>query len=108
MKREKGSRSAIETDFFVGSMIRAYREMRSLTLQELAAELQMSHQQLNKYEHGTNRVSAGILWNICLILNVPIQSFFPTKEEVDMPVFQMKDLLRQIHEISGQVLAEGE
>ena len=43
---------------------------------ELASELGVSFQQVQKYEYGANRISAGRLKQIVEYLNVPISFFF--------------------------------
>ncbi|MCA8900353.1 MAG: helix-turn-helix transcriptional regulator [Hyphomonas sp.] len=47
-----------------------------MTLAELGSELGISHQQLQKYETGTNRLSAGMLSNVSDVLRVPIEELF--------------------------------
>ncbi len=47
-----------------------------MTLAELGAELGISHQQLQKYETGTNRLSAGMLSNVADVLRVEITDLF--------------------------------
>jgi transcriptional regulator with XRE-family HTH domain len=42
----------------------------------LADQLGVSFQQIQKYEKGTNRISAARLYEICQILGVPIASMF--------------------------------
>jgi transcriptional regulator with XRE-family HTH domain len=43
---------------------------------DLADALGLTPQQVQKYEHGTNRVSASRLWVVAEILGVPISFFF--------------------------------
>jgi transcriptional regulator with XRE-family HTH domain len=42
----------------------------------LADGLKLTFQQVQKYERGTNRISASKLYDLSLILDVPIQFFF--------------------------------
>jgi len=63
-------------DVEVGRRIRARRLECWLTQQELAQGLGISFQQIQKYERGTNRVSAGRLPAICNLLQVPITFFY--------------------------------
>jgi transcriptional regulator with XRE-family HTH domain len=60
----------------VGENIRSLRIQRSLTLAALAAELGLSHQQLQKYETGANRLSAGMLSAVAEALGVTIERLF--------------------------------
>tara|TARA_R110001606_G_scaffold319062_1_gene465950 strand:+ start:29742 stop:29960 length:219 start_codon:yes stop_codon:yes gene_type:complete len=47
-----------------------------MTLVELSEELGISHQQLQKYETGSNRLSAGILMAMSERLGVPVSGLF--------------------------------
>ena len=74
MKRRKRAPNA--TDIQVGEAIRAYRLIAGMSQQALADRLDVSVQQVQKYEKGTNRVGAGRLPQIAKILNVPISALF--------------------------------
>jgi transcriptional regulator with XRE-family HTH domain len=69
-------RRPTEADSHVGASIRAHRLLAGLSQQNLAKELGVSFQQIQKYEKGTNRVGAGRLPLIAEILNVPIAALF--------------------------------
>lgn len=75
-RREAGSRSPNEIDLVVGQNIRRLRQSQYLTLQEMSAALGISHQQLQKYETGTNRLSAGMMPGVAEILGVDIADLF--------------------------------
>ncbi|MFN7055235.1 helix-turn-helix domain-containing protein [Hyphomonas sp.] len=78
--RAAGSRSPTRVDQLVGEKIRELRVAQNLTLSELGQELGISHQQLQKYETGTNRLSAGMLSNVARALRVPISELFQSSE----------------------------
>ena len=63
-------------DAFVGGRIRERRTEMGLTQENLASALNISYQQVQKYEAGTNRVSAGRLYEIALNLNVEVAYFY--------------------------------
>ena len=65
------------TDAHVAVRIRQIRKTRHLTQAKLAAGLGVSLQQVQKYEAGTDRISAGRLFDIALFLEVPIGVLFP-------------------------------
>ena len=69
-------RQADPTDKHVGSRVRMRRLMLDLSQTELADALGISFQQVQKYEKGTNRISASRLQQISSILQVPIPFFF--------------------------------
>jgi transcriptional regulator with XRE-family HTH domain len=43
---------------------------------ELGRRIGVTFQQLQKYEHGINRISAGRLYEISVVLDLPIAHFF--------------------------------
>lgn len=75
--RERGKRSATDIDVFVGERVRELRHEQGLTLNELAQTLSISHQQLQKYETGANRLSAGMLYDVATVLGVTTGDLFP-------------------------------
>ncbi len=73
---KKQKKSDIVVDKAVGSRVRLRRSIIGLSQRELAKEIGISFQQLQKYEKGANRISAGKLFELGQILNVPINFFF--------------------------------
>jgi len=67
---------ATAADRHVGSRIRERRVMLGLSQQQLAQMIGVTYQQAHKYERGLNRISAGRLFEIAQVLNVPISWFF--------------------------------
>ena len=74
--RKKYSRSPTTTDVHVGSQIRARRILLGLSQTDLADGLEITFQQVQKYERGSNRVSASRLYHIAQLLDLPIAYFF--------------------------------
>jgi len=79
---------ATAADRHVGSRIRERRVMLGLSQQQLAQMIGVTYQQAHKYERGLNRISAGRLFEIAQVLNVPISWFFeglvPTSGTTEM------------------------
>jgi len=63
-------------DVFVGQRLRMLRALQGLSQTALAKELGITFQQLQKYETGANRISAGRLWQAAKIFGVPPSHFF--------------------------------
>ena len=63
-------------DQHVGERIRLRRTERGLTQEQLAEALDVSYQQVQKYETGANRISAGRIWEIARKLAVEVGYFF--------------------------------
>lgn len=63
-------------DVHVGKRIRHRRWLLAMTQQQLAEQVGIKFQQIQKYETGANRVSASRLWDIADTLGVPVSFFF--------------------------------
>jgi transcriptional regulator with XRE-family HTH domain len=63
-------------DAHVGERIRLRRTELGLTQEQLAEALDVSYQQVQKYETGANRVSAGRILEIARKLGVDVGYFF--------------------------------
>ena len=74
--RRKSSRSPTEVDKQVGRNVRRYRKDMHMTLNELADQLGVSQQQIQKYETGDSRISASMILNISDVLNIGIEDLF--------------------------------
>ncbi len=63
-------------DVHVGSRIRMRRQIISMSQEKLGELLGITFQQVQKYEKGSNRISASRLFYAAKILGVPVQAFF--------------------------------
>jgi transcriptional regulator with XRE-family HTH domain len=63
-------------DRHVGSRVRMQRMMLGMSQEKLADGIGLTFQQVQKYEKGTNRISASRLQHISHILGVPVTYFF--------------------------------
>ena len=63
-------------DQHVGKRIRHRRWLVGMTQQQLADQVGIKFQQIQKYETGANRVSASRLWDIAKSLQLDILFFF--------------------------------
>jgi transcriptional regulator with XRE-family HTH domain len=64
------------TDKHVGSRVRMRRMMLGMSQEKLGDALDLTFQQVQKYEKGTNRIGASRLQQISQILQVPVSFFF--------------------------------
>ena len=64
-------------DTFAGSQIRIVRTLIGYSQSDLAEQIGITSQQVQKYENGSNRVSLSMAWMIANALNVSPISFFP-------------------------------
>ena len=63
-------------DKHVGSRVRMRRMMLGMSQEKLGDALGLTFQQVQKYEKGSNRIGAGRLQQISLILQVSVSFFF--------------------------------
>lgn len=69
-------RNANPIDVHVGNRIRIRRMLIGMSQEKLGEQLGLTFQQVQKYEKGSNRVSASRLYRMAKILSVPVQYFF--------------------------------
>jgi transcriptional regulator with XRE-family HTH domain len=76
-----GKRSRDPRDTEIAKRVRALRLQRGLSQTELGEVLGVTFQQVQKYERGTNRISAGRLYRVAEVLDVPVSFFYEGFEE---------------------------
>jgi len=64
------------TDRHVGGRVRIRRKFLGMNQEALAALIDLTFQQVQKYESGANRISASKLYEISKALKAPISYFF--------------------------------
>lgn len=72
-------------DRHVGNRVRMRRLLVSMSQEKLGELLGITFQQVQKYEKGSNRVSASRLYQIARVLGVPVQYFYDELKEDDGP-----------------------
>jgi len=65
-----------ERDRCLGQRLRDFRRTRRLTLQQVAADVGVTYQQIQKYEAGSDRLSASMLFALSGVLGVPVDMFY--------------------------------
>ena len=68
----------------VAKRVRLRRTFLDISQEQLGAELNVTFQQVRKYERGASRINASRLWNISQILDVPASYFFDNMSEGTM------------------------
>ena len=76
------ARNANSFDDHVAKRIRMARKARGMSQTEFGAPLGISFQQIQKYESGKNRVSAGRLFEMANLLEVDVSYFFEGLEPI--------------------------
>ncbi len=65
-----------QVDAHVGTRVRMRRTLLGLSQEKLGDALGLTFQQVQKYERGANRIGASRLFQLSLILDVPVSFFF--------------------------------
>jgi transcriptional regulator with XRE-family HTH domain len=63
-------------DCHVGRRVAEKRRSRGFNQTDLGKAVGLTFQQIQKYENGSNRISASKLWDFAAFLNVPVSYFF--------------------------------
>ena len=76
MTDKPSSDMAHPVDLYVGARLRIRRKVLGLSQTQLADSVGITFQQLQKYERGTNRVSASKLYGMAVTLQISVAWFF--------------------------------
>lgn len=80
-RQEPSGRPKADTlDQRIGEHVRERRLLVGMTQEQLGSTIGVSFQQVQKYEKGTNRVSASRLRQIAAALDMPVSQFFGAAE----------------------------
>ena len=95
---------ADETDLHVGKRLRRRRRLLGMTQQELASQVGVRFQQIQKYECGANRITASRLFDLSRAMNVTVQYFFD-----GMPLANpMSNAANDAEQMEGDILSQKE
>lgn len=86
----------------IGAELRQQRAEHGLTQQDLASELGVSFQQIQKYERG-GRISAGKLYILAHALGIPIGALFPqdkVKDYAPLPPRLLGQIFRKLSPVA--------
>lgn len=73
-KKTKGTPDSV--DVHVGQRLRVRRSLLGMSQEKLADAIGLTFQQIQKYERGVNRISAGRLFQFSKILDIPVSYFY--------------------------------
>ena len=72
-----------DIDIEIGHKLQEFRETFCITQTELGKAIGVTFQQIQKYEKGTNRIHAEVIWKIASTFSVDVDFFFATSEQQD-------------------------
>ncbi len=94
-------------DVHVGSRVRLRRTLLGMSQEKLGNAVDLTFQQIQKYERGANRIGSSRLYQLANVLDVPVSFFFddlpgevaslhrPGLAESDTPQFGQEKLSRR-------------
>ncbi|WP_375650449.1 helix-turn-helix domain-containing protein [Bartonella sp. OT172YNZD] len=88
----------LDNDIFIGKKIRLRRKMLKMSQKTLGQHLGVTFQQIQKYEKGLNRVSAGRLKKISDILNVRLSFFYADISTKQQPPYHHDEIASSTEE----------
>jgi len=95
--KKRSDRKAIAADLVVGTNVRRLRTESGITLAEMAEALGISHQQLQKYETGANRASAGMLHELARYFVLPVDALFAGTDDSEDEDAALTQARRRCH-----------
>lgn len=99
-----GPKRVTDIDVRIGARVRAAREAAGLSQSALASALNISFQQIQKYEKGRNRFSASALQRVADLLGVPVAQFFDPPGPVPVKPPQTAEQARAAHRAATEAL----
>ena len=82
----------ITTSKEIGEKIKKRRRELKLSQEELAEILDVTYQQIQRYENGTNKLNVENIQTVAEALSVPLSYFFETYAETSFPEGKLPDL----------------
>ncbi len=82
----------------VGARLRVRRTLLGMSQTTLGEAIGVSFQQMQKYERGTNRISASRLFDLLRVLDVPLEYFFddmPTAVAASSPATEKRGRVKE-------------
>ncbi len=67
-----------DIDVEIGRRLRALRWVQGMSMEQLAARIGVTHQQIQRYEAGSDRLPASRLFEFARLFDVPVGRFFET------------------------------
>lgn len=99
-KAKGGKRECSEIDAHVGHQLRRRRLMAGITQEDVGKVLGVSFQQVQKYENGTNRISAGRLYALANLLHANVSDFFDGLDPMNQTTHAVDSELRRVEKFA--------
>jgi len=93
---------ATHIDKFIGKRLKEARIACGMTQKELADKLGVTHQQVQKYQQGINRISASRLAAVSNVTKRPMHWFVDGKESAHMLGLMETRIMAEVSKLSRQ------
>ena len=97
-KSPKSKSRTNHIDTYIGKKLKNRRLMLGLSQQDLGDAVDVSVQQIQKYEKATNRISSSKLYSFAKFLDTPITDFFEGIEENEASPGRLNEIANNIAE----------
>lgn len=96
-----------QIDIELGKSIISQRLACGFSRKDLAEAIGLTHQQLQKYEKGINRISVARLYDIAAVLKVPVTEFLKSEDNEYDSISALEsrsavDIIRHINKITDE------
>ena len=98
------SEEEVAFDKHVGSKLRQARILKRLSMEELGKLVDVTYQQIQKYERGTNRIGASRFWRLSKVLEIPVVYFFEGLDERTQQISDGEEVAVNIRRKSMELL----
>ncbi|HEW1569002.1 TPA: helix-turn-helix domain-containing protein [Streptococcus pneumoniae] len=85
---------------YIGNQIKTFRKSAGFTQDELAKRLNTTKQTISRYEKGDRKANQDMLFELCDILGVSIDDFFPSQNETlqSLTTSPIQTIYDQLHQ----------
>lgn len=97
---------AIKSSKEIGQKLRQFRMAEGLTQEELAVKIDVTFQQVQKYESGENRLNTDNLQVVAEILGVPVTAFFDDADAISIASESEQQILENLRNIKNKGLKD--
>ena len=84
--------SRVDLKKYIGTQIKTFRKSAGFTQDELAKRLNTTKQTISRYEKGDRKANQDMLFELCDILGVSIDDFFPSQNDSSSNTSQIQTI----------------
>ena len=89
--------SRVDLKKYIGTQIKTFRKSAGFTQDELAKRLNTTKQTISRYEKGDRKANQDMLFELCDILGVSIDDFFPSQNDSSSNTPQIQSIYDELN-----------